>query len=360
MGARRLSRKGFVASAAAALAGAPLARAADENRGEHAGMMEGHTGDHAAESILSATEDDLRLLIPPRPQPANKGRVRRYELTAVDKELELMRGTTFAGYAYNDSIPGPILRATQGDDLRVFFTNRSSHAHTIHFHGTHPADMDGSREPVKTGSSYIYEMTVKPWGMHLYHCHTKPLAQHLARGLYGAFIIDPPDPRPRAQELVLMMSGFDTDGDGRNDLYGFNGRPFQYELAPIQVRRSQTVRVYLANVTEYDPVVTFHLHGEFFRLYRTGTGDAYELTDAVTLSQGERCVLEIDFHHKGLYMFHAHQSRLTDNGMSGWFQVLDGDEPESNLGAIGGLYQDEFADCTPCLGQIGAKALLKY
>ena len=57
---------------------------------------------------------------------------------------------------------------------------------------------------------------------------------------------------------------------------------------------------------------------------------------------------------------HAHQSRLTDNGMSGWFQVLDGDEPESNLGAIGGLYQDEFADCTPCLGQIGAKALLKY
>jgi FtsP/CotA-like multicopper oxidase with cupredoxin domain len=213
---------------------------------------------------------------------------------------------------------------------------------------------------VQTHSSYIYEMTVQPWGMHLYHCHTKPLAQHLARGLYGAFIIDPPKPRPRAQELVLMMSGFDTDGDGRNDLFAFNGRPFQYEPAPIQVRRSQTVRVYLANVTEFDPVATFHLHGEFFRLYRTGTGDAYELTDAVTLAQGERCILEIDFHHTGLYMFHAHQSRLTDNGMTGWFQVLDGNEPESNLGAVGGLYQDEFADCTPCLGQVGAKALLKY
>ena len=138
MGARRLSRKGFVASAAAALAGPPLARAAEQERGEHAGMMEGHAGDHSTESILSATQDDLRLLIPPRPQPAKKGRVRRSELTAVDKELELMRGVTFAGYAYNDSIPGPILRATQGDDLRVFFTNRSSHAHTIHFHGTHP------------------------------------------------------------------------------------------------------------------------------------------------------------------------------------------------------------------------------
>ncbi len=353
---RRLSRRGFVASAAAALASAPLARA--QERGDHAGLMEGHTGDHAADSIISATENDLRLLIPPRPQPGPGER--QLQLTARDTKIELLRGTSFDAFAYNGTVPGPVIRATEGDVVRVDFTNESSHAHTIHFHGTHPADMDGSLEPVRTGSSYIYEMRARPHGMHLYHCHTKPLAQHLARGLYGAYIVDPPKPRPRAQELVLMMSGFDTNGDGRNELYGFNGRPFQYEHRPIQVRRSKTVRVYLANVTEYDPVVTFHLHGEFFRLYRTGTGDSYELTDAVALSQGERCILEIDFHHKGLYMFHAHQSRLTDNGLSGWFQVLDGDEPDSMLGTIGGLYQDEFADCTPCLGQVQAKALLKY
>ena len=114
------------------------------------------------------------------------------------------------------------------------------------------------------------------------------------------------------------------------------------------------MRVYLANVTEYEPVVTFHLHGEFFSLFRTGTGDAYEYTDTVTLSPGRARILEIEFHHRGLFMFHAHQSQLADNGLWAGSRC----STATSRVASARLHRpvpDEFGDCTPCLGQIGAK-----
>ena len=103
-----------------------------------------------------------------------------------------------------------------------------------------------------------------PHGMHLYHCHATPLKKHIHKGLYGAFIIDP-KPRKPAQELVMVMNGFDTDGDGENNFYAVNGP--HYARYPIVVRRSRTVRIYLANLTEFDLINSFHLHGEFFRYY---------------------------------------------------------------------------------------------
>ena len=371
---RELSRKGFLAGSLPLLASVPFARnflAGDAQAqtipdGEHAERMErvmedgAHGGGTIGEQVIAATEDDLGLLLPPRPRAHDPGRVRELELVARETRVELVRGTGFDAAAYNGTVPGPVIRVAHDDELRVWFTNETPHPHTIHFHGTHPADMDGSLEPVPPGASYLYELRARPWGMHLYHCHTKPLASHIARGLYGAFIIDPPAPRRRAQEVVLVMSGFDTDGDGANDWYAFNGRPFQYDSRPIQVKKRHPVRAYLANVTEHDPVISFHLHGEMFKLFRTGTTDAFELTDTVTLAQGERCILEIDFEHTGLFMFHAHQSRIADKGMAGWFQVVDGPAPIVPTAGPGSLYGDEFADCTPCLGELGAKALLKY
>ena len=113
-------------------------------------------------------------------------------------------------------------------------------------------------------------------------------------------------------------------------------------------------------MTEYDLVNSFHLHGEFFRLYRTGSTDHHEYTDTVTLGQGERCILEIDFHHKGLYMFHAHQSKFAQGGWMGWFNVVDTDAEAAGAAVALNGYADEFARCDPCVNEIGAKALLKY
>ena len=135
--------------------------------------------------------------------------------------------------------------------------------------------------------------------MHLYHCHTTPLKKHIHKGLYGAFIIDPKEPRPPAHELVLVMNGYDTDGDGNNNFYTVNGTTFYYTKYPITVRRSEKVRIYLANLTEFDLINSLHLHGEFFHYQPTGTGDHWEYTDTVVQCQGQRGVLEIDFTNTG-------------------------------------------------------------
>ena len=126
----------------------------------------------------------------------SRGGVREYEFVAVDREIEIAPGVFFPAWTYNGTVPGPIIRATEDDLLRVKFTNEGSHPHTIHFHGIHPADMDGVFEIVDVGESFTYEFPARPWGNHLYHCHSTPLKKHIHKGLHGAFIIDPPEPRP--------------------------------------------------------------------------------------------------------------------------------------------------------------------
>jgi manganese oxidase len=263
------------------------------------------------------------LLFPAQALPHEPGRVREYTLVASDKQIEVAKGVTFNAWTYNGTVPGPIIRATADDLLRVHLVNAGSHPHTIHFHGIHPANMDGVFEVVEQHESFTYEFPARPYGMHLYHCHATPLKKHIHKGLYGAFIIDPPTPRPPAQELVMVMNGYDTDGDGDNNFYTVNGLTFYYSKYPIRVSRSQTVRIYLANLTEFDLINSLHLHGEFFRLYRTGSTEQFEYTDTVMLCQGERCILEIDFSNTGKFMFHAHQSEFAELGWMGFFDVVD-------------------------------------
>ena len=69
--------------------------------------------------------------------------LREYTITAQEKEIEIAPGVFFPAWTYNGRVPGPTLRCTEGDRLRITFINQSSHPHTIHFHGVHPAEMDG-------------------------------------------------------------------------------------------------------------------------------------------------------------------------------------------------------------------------
>ena len=211
------------------------------------------------------------LLIPPPALPAKPGRVREYTLVAQDREIEVAQGVTYAAWTYNGTVPGPVLRATEGDIFRVNFNNHGTHPHTIHFHGIHPAGMDGVFETVAPGNSFTYEFEAHPYGMHLYHCHATPLKKHIEKGLYGALIIDPREPRPPAKELVMVMNGYDTDGDGENNFYTVNGLAFYYAKYPIRVKRGELVRIYLVNLTEFDLINSLHIHANFFRYYPTGS-----------------------------------------------------------------------------------------
>src|SRR5919106_782478 len=329
----KLTRRGLIAGAAPLVAAGPLAKLAlaDEHDHEHLPSHLGHKHPdlgHAAmigEQVpaVGGPNDLDALLKPPPARPHRAGRVREYELVASDREIEIAPNVFFPAWTYNGTVPGPVIRATEDDLLRVHFVNGGSHPHTIHFHGIHPTNMDGVFEVVEPGDTFVYEFPAKPYGMHLYHCHATPLKKHIHKGLYGAFIVDPPEPRPPAQELVMVMNGYDTDGDGENNFYTVNGPAFYFAKYPITVRRSQTVRIYLANLTEFDLVNSLHLHGDFFRYYPTGSTDQFLYTDTVMLCQGERGIIEIDFANTGLFMFHAHQSEFAELGWMGFFDVQD-------------------------------------
>ncbi|MFN2471643.1 MAG: multicopper oxidase domain-containing protein [Gaiellaceae bacterium] len=327
------TRKKLLAGAAGLAAAVPAARlgwpgeADAGHAGSHAPKEHGEHG-HAAmigdEVPAPGGPHALDALLAPAPAlPHQPGRVREYELVAVDREIEVAKGVTFPAWTYGGTVPGPIIRATEGDLLKVKFVNGGAHPHTIHFHGIHPANMDGVFEVVHPGRTFTYEFPARPYGMHLYHCHSTPLKKHIHKGLYGAFIIDPPKPRKPAQELVMVMNGYDTDGDGENNFYTVNGLAFYYAKYPIRVRRSRTVRIYIANLTEFDLINSFHLHGDFFRYYPTGSTDFFEYTDTVMLTQGQRGIIEIDFSNTGKFMFHAHQSEFTELGWMGFFDVVD-------------------------------------
>jgi FtsP/CotA-like multicopper oxidase with cupredoxin domain len=259
------------------------------------------------------------------PQP-DGSTLREYEIYAVDREIEIAPGVRFPAWTYNGQVPGPTIRATEGDRVRVRFLNQGSHPHTIHFHGWHHPSMDGSlpEHQVPPGESFVYDFVADPVGLHLYHCHTVPLKRHLHRGLYGIFLVDPREGRPPADELFMMLNGFDTNFDSENEVYAVNTIANAYMADPIKVTVGRLVRMYVVNVTEFDLINSFHVHGIFFDAYRTGSRTAVkDHTDLIMLCQGERAILEATFRYTGDYMFHAHQSEFTELG---WMGIVRAEE----------------------------------
>jgi FtsP/CotA-like multicopper oxidase with cupredoxin domain len=272
-------------------------------------------------SDLPAAERSRFYRETPRPDGSL---LREYEIFAVDREIEIAPGVYFPAWTYNGQVPGPTLRATEGDRLRVTFVNQGSHPHTMHFHGWHTPEMDGSlpQHQVAPGDRFVYEFDAEPFGLHLYHCHAAPLKRHIHKGLYGTFIIDPRTPRPPADELVMVMNAFDTNFDLDNEVYAVNTVGHFHMYEPVRVATGSLVRIYLVNLTEFDLVNSLHLHGMFFHVNRTGTSTtSTEITDTLMLCQGERAILETTFRYPGDFMFHAHQSEFAELGWMGLFRA---------------------------------------
>ena len=253
--------------------------------------------------------------------------LREFTLIASDTEVkEVSLGIFYNVWTFNGTIPGPTIRATEGDKIKINFINNGSKPHSIHTHGIHPAEMDGVFDMIGPKGKFTYEFTAEPYGVFPYHCHMTPLEEHITHGLYGVMIIDPKQERPDADEMVMVMNGYDTDFDTENNFYTVNGIPYYYMDAPIEVDKNRLVRIYLVNMLEFDPINNFHLHANLFDYYPSGTSlTPVELNDIVTMSQGERGILEFKYKYPGDYMFHAHKTEFAEKGWMGLFRVLDND-----------------------------------
>ena len=251
--------------------------------------------------------------------------LREFDIFVLTQDVEIVPGILFPAWTYNGRIPGPTLRCTEGDHVRIHFRNGSAHPHSMHFHGIHAAEMDGvpgTPGMLEAGGSFTYEFDAEPFGLHLYHCHAAPLARHIAKGLYGAFIIDPKEGRPPVdREYVMVMTGFDVDFDDANDFYAVNAIPFHYQHHPIQIKVGETVRIYLVNILEFDLINSFHLHANFFHYYPTGTSlTPSEYTDIIMQTQAQRGILEFSYKYPGHVYVPRPQYRVRRAGLDRKFR----------------------------------------
>ena len=257
--------------------------------------------------------------------------IRDFTIIAEDNKIqEISPGVFYNVWTFNGTVPGPTIRATEGDLVRIHFINNGSKSHTMHFHGIHKAEMDGVFEIVGPGGGqFTYEFEAGPVGVHPYHCHVMPLEEHISHGLYGVFIVDPKEGRPLADEMVMVLNGFDTDFDAENNFYAANTIPFYYQHHPIQIKTDELIRIYVVNMVEFDPINNFHLHGNLYHYYPTGTDTVPStFTDMITLSQTERGIMEFQYTYPGKYLFHAHKVEFSEKGWTGLFLVQN---PEDSL-----------------------------
>jgi FtsP/CotA-like multicopper oxidase with cupredoxin domain len=158
----------------------------------------------------------LRAGSAPTVAPAGAGEPRTIHLEARPVRWELAPGRTVSAMAYDGQVPGPAIRAREGERLRIIFKNGLADPTTVHWHGVDvPNAMDGvpdiTQKPVAPGETFVYEFEAKPAGTRWYHTHFQEHKQ-MDLGLTAPLIIEPPapEPMPYDREVTLVLDDWAT------------------------------------------------------------------------------------------------------------------------------------------------------
>ncbi|MEW6086634.1 MAG: copper oxidase [Chloroflexota bacterium] len=255
--------------------------------------------------------------------------VKVFELTTKAVLWEILDGVTVTAFTYNGTVPGPMIRVTDGDQVRIIVKNELPDPTTIHWHGVEvPNAMDGvpgvTQDPIQPGETFTYEFTAKPAGTFMYHSHYEGDVQ-VGAGLYAPFIIDPQEPEanPPVVDNTLMISEWRmTDGtyaampmSGMEPNYfTINGKAFP-ATETITVKKGDLVRLRLISIGQF--IHPMHLHGFPFKIVATDghpVPEAAQLTkDTVSVAPGERYDIEFIATETGQWMLHCHILHHTTN-----------------------------------------------
>jgi manganese oxidase len=230
--------------------------------------------------------------------------VKVFNLTAKPVQWEVTPGQMIDAYAYNGVVPGPEIRVTQGDTVRVILTNELDEGTAIHWHGLIiPNAMDGvpfiTQPPVNPGERFTYEFTAKNPGSHMYHSHMNS-AEQVTKGLLGAFIIEPRDKSayPAFDKEYTMILG--DAGLG----FTLNGKGFPATEA-ITANKGEKVLVRFMN--EGLMIHPMHLHGMPMTIVaQDGYVNTPYMCDTVNVAPGQRFDAIIDCTEVGTWVFHCH------------------------------------------------------
>ncbi len=252
------------------------------------------------------------------------GDVKVFQLTAQPVRWNILRDVVVTAWTYNGTVPGPMIRVSEGDQVRVIVKNELPEATSIHWHGLPvPNAMDGvppfTQPAIEPGETFTYEFTAAPAGTFMYHSHVATDKQ-IPVGLYAPLVIEPKDPPtdPPAVDEVLMLGEWTIGPDGETypsmpmagaepNYFTVNGKAFP-ETKPVTVRVGDVVRLRLAAIGQFTHPM--HLHGQFFKIVATDGNpvpEAAQLTkDTVAVNPGERYDIEFTATSPGTWVLHCH------------------------------------------------------
>ncbi len=265
-------------------------------------------------------------LLPPAPAET----VHRYTFEVTEVPGEFAAGATQTMWTYNGKPMGPTLRGRLGDVFEVTLVNNGTMGHSIDFHAG-IVSPDAPMRTINPGESLVYRFTAERSGIWLYHCATAPMAVHIAAGMFGAVVIDPPTLAPVAAEYLMVQSDAYL-GDGTvdadkvaaatPDLVLFNGYADQYLHRPLRAKVGDRIRIWVLAAGP-NQAVSFHVVGsQFDTVYKEG---AYLLrpgpdrggAQALDLAVAQGGFVEMQFTEPGTYTFLNHRMFDADRGARG-------------------------------------------
>jgi nitrite reductase (NO-forming) len=272
------------------------------------------TGEHGGVSAVPFHVFDAAL------PPLAKERTTRLHFTAEEAPIRIRDDLVVAGWTFNGDIPGPILHVRQGDTVEFTLTNKGQVPHSMDFHAAQINPKEAFKSVVQ-GGSLTYSFKPKYAGAFMYHCGTSPVLMHIGSGMFGVMVVDPPQPLRKAREFVLIQNelylGTATNGltpfdytkmlSNLPDLLAFNGRPEQYQTAPLRAKRGELVRFYVVNAGPTAPC-SFHIVGEQFDTVYLGAppGNAIHGVQTFNVPAGAGMIFELQADIVGEFVFVNH------------------------------------------------------
>jgi len=282
-----------------------------------------------------------------------KDAVKVFHLIAEPVQNEFAPGLVCDCWGYNGTTPGPTIEVVEGDQVRIYVTNRLPEPTSVHWHGILlPNGIDGvtglTQKPIAPGQTFKYEFTLRQHGTHMYHPHFDEMTQ-MSLGMQGLFIIHPRHPTHRPdQDFAIMLNEWRIDpGTSRpnpNEMVDFNIFTMNSKAfpgtAPLMVRLGDRVKIRLGNLSAMDhhPI---HLHGYQFKITETDGGpileSAQQMETTVLVPVGSTRAFEFMADAPGDWALHCHMTHHTMNQMGHNIPNMIGVEPGNLSEKIGSL-----------------------
>jgi nitrite reductase (NO-forming) len=256
-----------------------------------------------------------------------------------DMAVDIAPGVRYNTWAFDGhGAPGPIVHVREGQTVEMTLTNGGSIPHSIDFHAARIAPDQAFRDAMP-GESFTFRFQAGDPGVYMYHCGTKPVLAHIANGMYGAIVVSPAKPLPKADhEYVLVGSEWYMTTDGIKapasldmakaramapDWVTFNGYANQYVTHPLTSKPGETVRFYViaAGPTHN---VNFHVVGTIFdRAWANSdlTSPPQRGVQTVVVPAGGGGVFDVKIDDVGTYPIVSHAFAHVDLGQVALLKV---------------------------------------